>query len=129
MLCQLHLVSPVSPPLSLLFNVDLVFSFGIQAYWGGLAVTVILASIFPSFEHMKNTLPESADITTQELIGFIIYIIVFTPLMLVHPRRFHKYLFYIFGGVLATMVGLFIWAISANGGASVMPPSVSISST
>ncbi|OCT44047.1 putative permease C29B12.14c [Cladophialophora carrionii] len=103
--------------------------FGIQAYWGGLAVTVILASIFPTFEHMKNTLPESADITTQELIGFIIYIVVFTPLMLVHPRRFHKYLFYIFGGVLATMVGLFIWAVSANGGASVMPPSVSISST
>lgn len=92
-------------------------------------MTVILASIFPTFQRMENTLPESADITTQELIGFVLYIIVFTPLMLVHPRKFHKYLFGAFAGVLATMVGLFIWAVSANGGASIRPPSKAISAT
>jgi len=41
---------------------------------------------------MANTLPESAAITTNELVGFIIYIIFFTPLMLVHPTKYHKYL-------------------------------------
>jgi len=36
---------------------------------------------------MANTLPESAQITTQALIGFIIYICIFTPIMFVHPSR------------------------------------------
>lgn len=31
--------------------------FGIQAYWGGLAMKVMLASIFSSFNSMENTLP------------------------------------------------------------------------
>jgi NCS1 family nucleobase:cation symporter-1 len=62
-------------------------SFGIQAYWGGLAASVVLSSIFPSFHGMANTLPESAQITTQQLIGFIIYICIFTPIMFVHPSR------------------------------------------
>jgi NCS1 family nucleobase:cation symporter-1 len=64
-----------------------MFSFGIQAYWGGLAASVVLSSIFPSFHGMANTLPESAQITTQALIGFIIYIFIFTPIMFVHPSR------------------------------------------
>lgn len=89
---------------------------------------VVLSSIFPSFQHMTNTLPASAAITTNELIGFIIYIILFTPLMLVHPTRYHKYLWYAFGASVATMGGLFIWAIAANGGASVLGPSIVISS-
>jgi NCS1 family nucleobase:cation symporter-1 len=63
------------------------FSFGIQAYWGGLAASVVLSSIFPSFHGMANTLPDSAQITTQQLIGFIIYICIFTPIMFVHPSR------------------------------------------
>jgi cytosine/uracil/thiamine/allantoin permease len=62
-------------------------SFGIQAYWGGLAASVVLSSIFPSFHEMANTLPASAEITTQQLIGFVIYIFVFTPIMFVHPSR------------------------------------------
>ena len=32
--------------------------FGIQAYYGGQAVVVVLNSIFPQFLHLKNTLPE-----------------------------------------------------------------------
>lgn len=36
---------------------------------------------------MANTLPESAQITTQQLIGFVIYIFIFTPIMFVHPSR------------------------------------------
>jgi NCS1 family nucleobase:cation symporter-1 len=104
-------------------------SFGIQAYWGGLAVKVVLSSIFPSFQHMANTLPTSAAITTNELVGFIIYIIIFTPLMLVHPRKYHKFLWWAFGASVATMAGLFIWAVAANGGASVLGPKKSISSS
>ena len=84
MLRQLHLVGDdPRHVLSTLTNC----SFGIQAYWGGLAASVVLSSIFPSFHSMTNTLPESAQITTQQLIGFVIYIFVFTPIMFVHPSR------------------------------------------
>jgi NCS1 family nucleobase:cation symporter-1 len=76
---------------------------------------------------MANTLPESAAITTNELVGFIIYIIFFTPLMLVHPTKYHKYLWWAFGASIATMGGLFIWAVAANGGASVLGPKKEIS--
>jgi NCS1 family nucleobase:cation symporter-1 len=78
---------------------------------------------------MKNTLPLSASITTNQLVGFIIYIIIFTPMMLIHPSKLHKYLWVAFAAVLATIVGLFIWALAANGGASLGSlPKVEISS-
>ena len=64
-----------------------ISSFGIQAYWGGLAASVVLSSIFPSFHNMANTLSESAQIDTQQLIGFVIYICIFTPIMFVHQSR------------------------------------------
>lgn len=106
----------------------MAISFGIQSYWGGLAANVVLSAIFPSFQHMPNTLPESAEITTKQLIGFIIYICVFTPLMLIHPSKYQKFLWVSFGGIVATLSGLFIWAVAANGGASVMPAKVAVSS-
>lgn len=77
---------------------------------------------------MANTLPESASIETNQLIGFIIYILIFTPLMLVHPSKYHKYLWWAFAASLATMGGLFVWAVGANGGASVLGPAIGISS-
>ncbi|KAK4220772.1 NCS1 family nucleobase:cation symporter-1 [Podospora fimiseda] len=51
---------------------SLIF-FGIQAYYGGQAVVVVLNAIFPQFLRLKNTLPKSAGITTQALLGFLIY--------------------------------------------------------
>ncbi|EME41928.1 hypothetical protein DOTSEDRAFT_157061, partial [Dothistroma septosporum NZE10] len=102
--------------------------FGIQAYWGGLAAGVVLSSIFASFHDLPNTLPESAAITTAQLIGFVIYILVFTPLMFVHPSKLQPLLATSLVTTICTVVGMFIWALSMNGGASVLPPSKVISS-
>ena len=90
---------------------------GVQIYWGGLAVRVFLGAIFPSFEHMANTLPESASITTNELIGFIIYVAVFVPLLFIHPSKLQPYLIYSFVVVTPTIIGLFAWAVGSNHGA------------
>jgi NCS1 family nucleobase:cation symporter-1 len=87
-------------------------------------VKVMLASIFPSFQNMTNTIPLSAAITTSQLVGFIIYIIVFTPMMLIHPSKIHRFLWVAFAAVLATIVGLFIWAVASNGGAPALPSKV-----
>lgn len=100
---------------------------GIQSYWGGLAAKVVLASIFPSFHRMANTLPADAFITTTQLIGFVCYIIVFTPLMFIHPSKMQPVLYGAFYAVTAAMFGLFIWALAANGGASTPQPQKDIS--
>jgi len=43
---------------------------------------------------MANTLPASALVTTNELIGFIIYI--FIPLLFVHPSKLQPFLMFWF---------------------------------
>jgi NCS1 family nucleobase:cation symporter-1 len=101
---------------------------GIQSYWGGLAAKVVIASVLPGFQHMDNTLPASALITTTQLIGFICYMVVFTPLMFIHPSKMQPVLYAAFYAVTAAMVGLFIWAIAANGGAAQPRPAKDISS-
>lgn len=37
-----------------------IIYFGVQSYYGGQAVVVILNAIFPQFLHLKNTLPEES---------------------------------------------------------------------
>ena len=66
---------------------------------------------------MANMLPESAAIATNELIGFIIYVVVFIPLLFVHPSKLLAYIIYRFAAVVATIVGLFAWAEGNNHGA------------
>ncbi|KAF7556446.1 hypothetical protein G7Z17_g1424 [Cylindrodendrum hubeiense] len=89
--------------------------FGIQSYWGGQAIAVMLSAIFPSFAHMENTLPESAGIETQQLIGFVIFIVIFTSLMFIHPTKLQPILFFsqIMVRPSASLTGLGISTTSA----------------
>jgi NCS1 family nucleobase:cation symporter-1 len=113
--------------ISIKIFVNFIFC-GIQSYWGGLAAKVVLAALFPSFHNMANTLPASALITTTQLIGFLCYMIIFTPLMFIHPSRMQPVLYAAFYMVTAAMFGLFIWALAANGGGSMPKPAKQISS-
>ncbi|KAH9885728.1 permease for cytosine/purines, uracil, thiamine, allantoin-domain-containing protein [Xylariomycetidae sp. FL2044] len=108
--------------------VNFIF-FGVQSYWGGLAASVVLSAIFPSFHNMENTIDESEGITTKQLIGFIIYIVIFTLLMFIHPSKLQPLIYFSQYGINLTILGLFIWALAANGGASLLPPSKTISSS
>ncbi|KAK9421706.1 hypothetical protein SUNI508_05636 [Seiridium unicorne] len=108
--------------------VNFIF-FGIQSYWGGLAANIVLSAIFPSFRNLANTIPESSAITTKQLIGFIIYIIIFTSMMFIHPSKLSKYVWISQAWVTITMVSLFIWAMSQNHGASFLGPSKTITSS
>lgn len=105
------------------------FSCGIQAYWGGLAIALILGSIFPSFAYMANTLPISAAISTQQLIGFVIYIVIFIPLLFIHPSKLQPLLVISLFGISFTFIGLFAYAVGANGGTvSLIAPTIVVSS-
>jgi len=72
----------VSPSVYLVVCVLLTSAqSGLQSFYGGEAFTLILGAIFPSFHHMPNTLPASAAITTQNLIGFLCFIAVYIPMI------------------------------------------------
>jgi cytosine/uracil/thiamine/allantoin permease len=95
-----------------MLNVFMSFVFyGTQMYFGGQAFVIILNALSPDFLHMSNTLPErsvthiiirlstsltniySAGITTPELIGFVLFILLYFPIIYWVPAyKVQKYL-------------------------------------
>jgi cytosine/uracil/thiamine/allantoin permease len=50
---------------------------GIQMFWGGQAVRIVLGSVIgPKFVNMANTLPSSANVETADLVCFFIFVII-----------------------------------------------------
>ncbi|KAK6198972.1 hypothetical protein LQW54_010246 [Pestalotiopsis sp. IQ-011] len=96
-----------------------VIYFATQSYYGGRITSVCLRAIFgSSWENIPNTLPESAGITSKNLLGFFIFWIIQFPVMFVHPTIL-RHLFVI--KAVYTTVALFAmgqmgWAIRENGG-------------
>jgi NCS1 family nucleobase:cation symporter-1 len=92
----------------------------------GMAFVLILNSIFPTFLVMANTLPESAGITTPQLIGFVLFILLYFPIIyFVPPHQIQKLLVANLVVSSATLLGIMGWAVHANGGAgNLVSPSV-----
>ncbi|KAF9076875.1 permease for cytosine/purines, uracil, thiamine, allantoin-domain-containing protein [Rhodocollybia butyracea] len=90
---------------------------GVNTYYAGLLVSVALQCIWPSWANVPNTLPESAGITTRDLIGF-------QCLTFLHPRDLKW--FYVAKSiiVMTAMNGILIWWLHKNGGVhfSAQPP-------
>ncbi|KAI5814656.1 permease for cytosine/purines, uracil, thiamine, allantoin-domain-containing protein [Pyronema omphalodes] len=95
---------------------NLIF-FGVQAFWGGQAVRVCLGALSPQFLYLKNTLPASALLETADLVGLIVYLCVFFPLLLFRPAKLTGLILTSFIVVSATIFGVLIFAVRANGGA------------
>jgi NCS1 family nucleobase:cation symporter-1 len=88
------------------------FGQGTQMYFGGQAFVIILNSIFPSFLRLKNTLPESAGITTTGLIGFVLFILLYFPIIIWIPAyKIQKLLEVQIIVATATLLGIMGWAI------------------
>ncbi|EXJ94469.1 hypothetical protein A1O1_02865 [Capronia coronata CBS 617.96] len=91
--------------------------YGTQMYFGGQAIVLILNSLSSSFLHMKNTLPESAGITTPGLIGFVLFIILYFPIIYFVPAwKIQKLLEIQIFVAAATLLGIMGWAVNMNGG-------------
>ena len=66
---------------------------------------------------MPNTLPASAGITTQDLIGLIIYTVIYLPILwFVPPHQIRKCLYPSFIFITATFIGILAWIVHENGG-------------
>jgi NCS1 family nucleobase:cation symporter-1 len=79
---------------------------GVQIYFMGQFISVMLRCIFPSWARIENTIPVSQAITTfvlplkpshaasslyfrQDLVGFVLAFIVTIPFMLIHTTKIH----------------------------------------
>lgn len=122
-----------------------LLQFGLQSYFGGQAVVMILNAIFPQFLYMENTLPErsvsmilicstqanlnqSAGITSQALIGFMLYFIIYFPLIFIKPYKLEKFLVPSMLMTICAFAGVLGWAMHANGGpGSLVTPPIELS--
>lgn len=101
-----------------------------------------------SFHHMPNTLPASAAITTQNLIGFLCFIAIYIPMIcesfkyvfpmipltpiagFVPPHQIRKGLYPSFIMICACFIGLLAWSLHANGGTgNLVSPAIVITRT
>lgn len=94
-----------------------------------MAFVLILNSIFPTFLHMAHTLPASAGITTPQLIGFVLFIFLYFPIIyFVPPHQVQRFLEVSLVISSATLLGIMGWAVAANGGAgNLVTPAVAVS--
>jgi Permease for cytosine/purines, uracil, thiamine, allantoin len=67
--------------------------FGVQSYFGSQLLGVLLRCIFGnSWWHMANHLPESAGISSRDLLAFFLFWMIEMPFLTVHPSKI-KFLF------------------------------------
>lgn len=91
------------------------FWYGINTYTGAQCVNVILLAIWPQFVNVPNRLPESANITTQMMIAYIIYFILVLPFHWIHPRRLRWFFVLKSFMCLPAIFGMLIWACVTTG--------------
>ncbi len=89
-----------------------------QAYTGGMCLSILLGSIFPSFYRMKNHFPESLPMTTKTFIGFVLYHVLSIPFLYIPPEKFKAPFRYVslisLAAILGTSIGSMVHAHGAG---------------
>ncbi|KAK7946774.1 uncharacterized protein PG986_011095 [Apiospora aurea] len=94
---------------------------GIQAYWGGQAVKIILRAIIGvPFVALRNTLPATASTDTASLVSFFVFIVVFLPLPMIPPEKLQLPFRITFVMITATLFGMLGWSVHTAGGAGAL---------
>ncbi|OCT44482.1 Thiamine transporter THI72 [Cladophialophora carrionii] len=91
--------------------------YAVQAWIGGQMTGVMLYAIFSGFKHIPNTFPESAHMTTQQFVGFIVFLCFQFPCLLIPPERTAILFRWANIIVAITMASVTIWALSTAHGA------------
>ena len=100
-------------PILLRIVVTIVW-YGVQSFTGGLLVSTLLSTIFPTYQRLHNTLPESTNMTTKQFVGFIIYNVLALPLLYCPPDKLRIPLR---GALVASACTIFGLAIGLMGAA------------
>lgn len=80
--------------------VTALFWHAIQTYAGSTAMTQVIRAIWPSYLNIPNHLPESAGITSQQLLSHFIFWTVQLPFLLTPPHKLRW--FFVFKGIFVT---------------------------
>lgn len=61
--------------------------FGVNAYTGAECIRSMIYAIWPSFHHLHNQLPASANITTDLMVCYLIYFIISLPFYYIKQEK------------------------------------------
>ncbi|ODV97464.1 hypothetical protein PACTADRAFT_49185 [Pachysolen tannophilus NRRL Y-2460] len=92
---------------------------GVQAYYGGQAVRVVIAAMNPSYATW-DTFDDKNGITSADFVGLMIYMILFIPCIMIPPEKIQTFFRITFVLVFGAMFGILGWAIKTAGGAGAM---------
>lgn len=104
--------------------------FSVQSWTGGLCVQNILSAIFPSYQHMKNHFPASANLDTRQFIGWVLFNVLMVPILYVRPEGMKHVVLWMNVVSAITLICMMIWCLAAAHGAGPLvsaPASVSSS--
>ncbi|KAE8352735.1 permease for cytosine/purines, uracil, thiamine, allantoin-domain-containing protein [Aspergillus coremiiformis] len=89
-----------------------VIWYGVQGYIGGQCVTLMISSIWPSYNHLPNTIPASSGVTTRDFVSFFIFWLLSLPALWfpVHKIRHLFTVKAIFSPIAA--ITFFAWSIA-----------------
>ncbi|KEY68266.1 hypothetical protein S7711_07020 [Stachybotrys chartarum IBT 7711] len=116
-------------PLFFQLMSNVVF-FGLQAFYGGQAIGLMLGAMIPGYKDMPNTLPESSGTNTKDLVGFFIYIILYLPVVIwIKPHKLEPFMWPAFIATVGTVFGIMAWAVATNGGSAgnLVSPAITLS--
>ncbi|KAK4951492.1 hypothetical protein LTR10_010468 [Elasticomyces elasticus] len=80
---------------------------GVQTTTGGQCMTILLGATWPSFKQIANTIPEDEGITTQGMIGFLLYFLLQIPFLCI-PYTKVQY-FFGFKSIIAPIIFLAVF--------------------
>lgn len=91
--------------------------FCVQSWTGGLCITAVLGAIFPSFQNMTNTLPASANTTTKDLVGWVVYNVLTAAILWIPPEKSRKVLYIANTISFVTLASMMIYVLCEAHGA------------
>ncbi|KAJ7465101.1 NCS1 nucleoside transporter family [Mycena latifolia] len=101
----------------LLLRIILSFiSYGVQTWFGGQSLKVVIAALWPGFLTMNNTLPETAAMETNDCIAMMIFWVISLPLLTIPPENYRILFRYATISITVSVFAIFVWAVSKEGG-------------
>ena len=79
-------------------------------------MAVAIGAIWPQFWTWQSSIPESAHITGQLLIGLLVWYLMFCVFAFISPEKLVKPFIGCAIAFIGTCIGLITWAVSAAGG-------------
>lgn len=103
------------------------FWFAIQNVNGGNAVRGMIGAIWPSFLTLRNNIPESQGITTNGMVGYVIFFIIQLPFLCISPNQL-RWLF-IAKSIIVPIawISMLIWALTTTDGGEVFRQKATVS--